>query len=55
MKGSANVFAAPAVERANRSHSAVASVRSVYATSATACGASLIRARAVRMRDRRAM
>src|SRR5882762_4531667 len=50
MKGSANVFAAPAVERAKRSHSAVASARSVYATSATACGASLIRAAPVRMR-----
>ena len=55
MNGSANAFAAPASSAAKSSHSAVASLRSVYATSATACGASLIRAAPVRMRDRRAM
>ena len=54
MNDSANPFV-PATPRWNSAHSAVASPRSVYATSATACGASLIRAAPVRMRARRAM
>ena len=54
MNASANPGRSAAAARWNSSHSAAAAPRSVYATSATAWGASLMRAEPARWRASRA-